>query len=188
MPIAHLIVGPNGAGKTTFYQRILGPATGLPFINADFIAAERWPGREEAKAYDAARIAEKMRTRAIARRSSFATETVFSHRSKLELVQDLKSRCYIVILHVVLVPEDLAVVRARLRGEQGGHTVPERKVRARYRRLWRLVRRALWVVDETIVYDNTRAKNAFRKVAHFRNGTPDDAPRWPKWSPLKWGR
>ena len=39
-PVLHLLAGPNGAGKSTFYQEILGPATGLPFVNADEIASQ----------------------------------------------------------------------------------------------------------------------------------------------------
>ena len=53
-----LLVGPNGAGKTTFFERIIAPdRPGLPFVNADRIAAARFPGEEVERAYDAARIA-----------------------------------------------------------------------------------------------------------------------------------
>ena len=37
-PVLYLIVGPNGAGKTTLFERVIGPATGLEFVNADRFA------------------------------------------------------------------------------------------------------------------------------------------------------
>jgi len=33
------LAGPNGAGKTTFFELFIAPS-GLPFVNADFIAKE----------------------------------------------------------------------------------------------------------------------------------------------------
>jgi predicted ABC-type ATPase len=37
-----LLAGPNGAGKTTLFRRAIGPLRpGLPFVNADLIAAQR---------------------------------------------------------------------------------------------------------------------------------------------------
>jgi len=56
---------------------VLGPATGLPFIDADEIAAAQWPGDEEAHAYDASRATAEVRARAIADRRSFITVTVW---------------------------------------------------------------------------------------------------------------
>jgi predicted ABC-type ATPase len=42
-----LTVGPNGAGKTTLYERVIAPdRPGLPFVNADRIASDRFPGQE----------------------------------------------------------------------------------------------------------------------------------------------
>lgn len=46
MPILHLLAGPNGSGKTTYVERVLD--LGLPFINADAIAARLWPGKKKA--------------------------------------------------------------------------------------------------------------------------------------------
>jgi hypothetical protein len=53
-------------------------------VNADVIAASRWPDDPVGKSY--AVVAAGRRTELIANRMSFVTETVFSHESKLELV------------------------------------------------------------------------------------------------------
>lgn len=184
MPALHLVVGPNGAGKTTFFEQVLGPATHLPFVNADLIAKREWPGDEEAHGHDAAILAEQARNAAIEKRVSLVAETVFSHPSKLALIGRAQAAGYLVFLHVVLVPEDLSVARTRLRAEQGGHSVPEAKVRKRYRRLWGNVDAALKLVDEASVYDNSSARRAFRLVARYQNGQGLGEAAWPAWSPL----
>lgn len=183
MPLLHLLAGCNAAGKTTLYERVIGPVTGLRFINADLIAKQAFPGDEEQQSYKAAQMAATARATAIQERRSFVAETVFSHPSKVDLVRSAIEAGYSVTLHVVIVPEDLAVVRARLRSEQGGHSVPEDKVRSRYRRLWPIVFEAAQLADETVVYDNSRAAKPFRVVARYRKGALVGTPEWPTWSP-----
>ena len=87
-----LVVGPNGAGKSTFVELTLAPL--LPesvFVNADEIARQRWPDDPATHAYDAARVAAETRFKLIELGRSFIAETVFSHPSKLDLI-DAKSR------------------------------------------------------------------------------------------------
>ncbi len=182
-PVLHLIVGPNGSGKSTLYEKIIGPATLLEFVNADVIAARRWPGDAMAHSYDAARIAGEQRTRKITERRSFVAETVFSHDSKIELVRAAVAERYLVSLHVMMIPEDLAAPRVRQRVLAGGHDVPEDKVRSRYRRLWPLVAEVIPMVEHAIVYDNTRAAHPFRVVARFARGRLVGGAEWPPWAP-----
>ncbi|MGH9097191.1 MAG: AAA family ATPase, partial [Acidimicrobiales bacterium] len=101
-PVLHLLVGPNGAGKSTLYETVIGPVTRLEFVNADVIAAERWPEDPSRRSYDAAAAATEHRTELIGSRRSFVTETVFSHGSKLELVQGAVAAGYLISLHVVM--------------------------------------------------------------------------------------
>ena len=110
-PVLHVLAGPNGSGKSTFVARVLQPVTHLPFVNADEIAAERWPGEELEHAYQASRAAADQRRQRLARGESFITETVFSHHSKVALVTQAVALGYLVNLHVMLVPADLAVAR-----------------------------------------------------------------------------
>ncbi|HVF76000.1 MAG TPA: zeta toxin family protein [Acidimicrobiales bacterium] len=182
-PVLHLIAGPNGAGKSTLYDRVIGPVTKLEFVNADVIAASQWPHDVAAHAYDASRLATERRNELIAGRTSFVTETVFSHESKVDLVRAAAQAGYLVMLHVVLVPEDLAVARVANRVENDGHDVPEEKVRSRYARLWSLVAEAIPLVDEATVYDNSSASEPFRVVASFDRGVALSKPAWPRWTP-----
>lgn len=182
-PVLHLLAGPNGAGKSTFVMEVLQPVTHLPFVNADVIALERWPGAETEHAYDASRAATEQRERLIAAQASFITETVFSHPSKVELVGHAVAVGYVVQLHVILVPETVLVARVAGRVAQGGHDVPERKIRERYARLWPLVAAARAIADRTIFYDNSRASTPFRVVATCERGRLVGNPGWPIWTP-----
>ncbi|NQX14788.1 zeta toxin family protein [Rathayibacter sp. VKM Ac-2857] len=183
MPLLHLLAGPNGAGKSTYVRDVLMPTTHLPFINADEIAAERWPGGEAEHAYEAARIAEARRREMLAAGESFLSETVFSHPSKVELLSDAVEAGYLVHLHVVMVPVELTVQRVLERVRRGGHVVPEEKIRARYERLWSHVRSAIPVADVVEVLDNSSAREPFRLCATFEHGTLVGGPQWPRWTP-----
>ena len=178
-----LVVGPNGAGKSTFVALTLAPLLpGSVFVNADEIANQRWPDDQSSHAYDAARIAAGTRSRLIALGRSFIAETVFSHPSKLDLIRTAHAARYTVVLHVLLIPEDLAVERVRQRVQAGGHDVPEDKIRERHRRLWPLVAEAIVRSDVATVYDNSRLKGP-QIVAHMSGGELVGAVNWPAWTP-----
>lgn len=183
MPLLYLLAGPNGAGKSSYVQDILAPATSLPFINADGIAARKWPDAQAEHAYDAARLAEAQRRGRIAEGSSFITETVFSHQSKVQLVSDAVNAGYLVHLQVIMVPVELTVQRVVERVRRGGHAVPERKIRDRYDRLWGYVEPAIQIADVAEIFDNSSARAPFRLCAAFERGELVGQPSWPKWTP-----
>lgn len=182
-PVLHVLAGPNGAGKTTFVNQVLVPETHLRFVSAGVIAAERWPDEAAEHSYDAAQFAAAERAELIAARTSFITETVFSHPSKLSLLREADRAGYRISLHVVLIPGELAVARVAERVRRGGHTVPEDKIRSRYARLWAYVRQALHLAHEAQVYDNSDASTPYRPIATYRNGRAVVPASWPDWAP-----
>lgn len=178
-----LVVGPNGAGKSTFIEQRLTPL--LPdsvFVNADEIAKARWPDSAEAHSYEAARIAATIRATLIDQGESFIAETVFSHPSKLELLDRAHHADYVVVLHVMLVPVDLTVARVAERIIEGGHRVPEEKIRGRFARLWPLVADAIARADHATIYDNTTA-DVTRIVARYVEGDQIGVCSLPAWAP-----
>lgn len=178
-----LIVGPNGAGKTTFVEYFLVPhLPGAVCVNADEIARRRWPDDPVAHSYEAARVAERTRRALLGAGRSFIAETVFSHPSKLDLVRDAYGAGYTVVLHALMVPEELAVTRVAYRVRAGGHAVPEHKIRERHRRLWGNVAVAAGLADTATFYDNSHHEGP-RIVARFAGGVPSDDVRWPEWAP-----
>jgi predicted ABC-type ATPase len=178
-----LIVGPNGAGKSTFALEILGPQLpGILFVNADLIARERWPEDPERHSYEAARIAEATRSALIVSGRPFIAETVFSHPSKLALIDQAQKADYFVALHVLMLPENVAVARVGARVERGGHSVPEHKIRERYQRLWPLVADAAASVQSTTFWDNSTLDGP-DLVAALAEGQLIARPKWPSWTP-----
>jgi predicted ABC-type ATPase len=178
-----LVAGPNGAGKSTFVELTLAPLLGgSVFVNADEIARQRWPKDPASHAYEAALLAAETRTKLIELGLSFIAETVFSHPSKLELIDTAHTAGYTVVLHVVLIPEELAVARVAYRVQSGGHPVAENKIRERYHRLWALVAEAITRCDQATVYDNSGLKGP-RIVAQMSEGFIVGSPAWPDWTP-----
>ncbi len=178
-----LVVGPNGAGKTTLFEHVLAPdRPGLPFVDADRIASDRFPGHEMANAYEAATIAARVREALIDARLDFCAETVFSHESKLDLLATATAAGYDVVLHVVMIPLELSGPRVAARVASGGHDVPPQKLQARFERLWPLVAVAVRSCHRAVFYDNS-GDDGLVEVASVRYGVTDYPPRWPRWTP-----
>jgi predicted ABC-type ATPase len=178
-----LVIGPNGAGKSTFVRLTLtDEVSDSPFVNADEIARLRWPHDAEGHSYEAAEVAARTRESLISERRSFIAETVFSHPSKLDLIRDARSAGYIVVLHLLLVPEPLSVERVAHRVRSGGHSVPDVKIRERYRRMWPLVVDAIGLATSASVYDSSR-RSGPRLVAQFERGIVVSDASWPAWTP-----
>lgn len=147
------------------------------------IAAERWPDAQSEHAYEASRAASDERAQLMTDRASFITETVFSHPSKLALVKQAIALGYLVHLHVILLPVDVAVNRVVERAQHGGHDVPEHKIRERYERLWDIVAEARTAAHRTEFFDNSSAAHPFRHVAEYEHGMLIGTPAWLAWAP-----
>lgn len=178
-----VISGPNGAGKSTLYDTVIRPAIApLPFINAD-VLQRQYLGSDPAKAYEAAQLATQEREYRLMRGESFVTETVFSHPSKLALVSDAQAAGFsVAVYHVGVTSATLAIARVRHRVQEGGHPVPDDKVRERYDRNGPLIRDAMMVADRGYVYDNSRLNQTPRRLMTFKAGTATyvtrDLPGW----------
>lgn len=183
MPTMYVLAGPNGAGKTTLYENVLKPKVAAPFINADKIQKEQLEDQRMEAAYEAARIAENTRRELLKDRKSFVTESTFSHPSKLQLIEDAKTAGFrIVIYHVNVRSSNLSVARVANRVEQGGHNVPEDKIRGRYERNQQIIRSAVKMANRAFVYDNSKLNEAPRFVVSFNQGQVErlgrNVPAW----------
>lgn len=172
-PVLFLLAGPNGAGKSTLYERRVRPLTAAPFINADVIQRDELRAPSPSAAYEAARLADARRDDFLRDGRSFVTETVFSHPSKLDLVRQAKAHGFQVFLfHVGVETPELAVARVGERVGEGGHDVPETKIRERFARNGPLIREAMLLADRGAVYDNSRLNVPPEQIITFRNGRP----------------
>lgn len=178
-----LIAGPNGSGKSTLYQTRVAGRFGGPFINADIIQRDELGDANEAAAYAAADIAAERRAQHIASGTSFVAETVFSHESKLALIASAREAGFLtLVLHVAVENPDISVARVSERVREGGHPVPENKIRDRYHRSLPLIRQAVMLADVGQVFDNSRIASLPRRCLEYRRGQlfwrSDAMPRW----------
>lgn len=178
-----LLAGPNGAGKSTLYETRIKPQLAVPFINADDIQRTRLGTTDMQAAYKAAKIATKLRARYLLTKRSFATETVFSHPSKLDLLHRARERGFrILLMHVGVQSAALSVARVAARVQEGGHPVPQDKIIARYDRNGPLIRQAALLADVAHVYDNSALNTPPARMLSFKAGALSFAlPHLPEW-------
>ena len=157
MAILHLIAGPNGAGKSTLYEYLIAPRyPALEFVNADLHERDQLAHIGSAhKRSEAARgWADARRASLLRRRVSFVTETVFSHPSKLELIQTAQARGFSVVLYVVCLDEPRVLLqRVRRRVDEGGHHVPPNKILQRYPRTLAHLAQAVKLANMSMLFD-----------------------------------
>ncbi|ABN07058.1 Uncharacterized protein-like protein [Methanocorpusculum labreanum Z] len=166
-----IFAGPNGSGKST----VIGNFAASPFsfydsndalyINADYYAkldpvVKAMPeGREKDLA--AWHGTNAWRTKALRdRHHNIKWETVFSHPGRMDVIREAKELGYFVILvYVTTIDPAINVERVLMRAAQGGHGVPEEKIRSRYERSVKLLPDMLDLADEALVYDNSYHKS-----------------------------
>jgi predicted ABC-type ATPase len=86
---------------------------------------------------------------------SFVSETVFSHASKLALIEEAQAQGFFVMLLVVALdqPERL-LKRVAQRVAEGGHPVPADRILARYPRTLVNLTQAVRLADAAVLYDS----------------------------------
>jgi replicative DNA helicase len=151
-----MVAGPNGAGKTTLTQHLLRNNIDLgEYINPDDIAAEL-TGTLADRTKQAQLIADKRRDDCISAKRSFSFETVMSHSSKIEVLVRAKEAGYTVLLYFVGTDDPQTnIERVALRVAQGGHAVPDDKVRDRWLRTMTLLQQAIRSSDRAYIFDNS---------------------------------
>ena len=159
-PVFYLLAGPNGAGKSTLYKALSKagtiPAT-AEFVNADLHEAAHLQHvtDPELRSEQARLWADTRRGELIAAGQSFVSETVFSHASKLALIEDAQRQGFFVMLLVVALDDAQRLLeRVTQRVTEGGHSVPAERILARYPRTLANLSAAVRIADAAILYDS----------------------------------
>jgi predicted ABC-type ATPase len=159
-PVFYLLAGPNGAGKSTLYRALVLAGTipaAAEFVNADLHEAAHLQhvADPEQRSAEARQWADARRAALLQKGQSFVSETVFSHESKLALIQEAQVKGFFVMLLVVSLdrPERL-LERVAQRVLEGGHPVPPARILARYPRTLAQLTQAVRLADAAILYDS----------------------------------
>lgn len=197
-PLLIVIAGHNGAGKTTCYEQVLKPLldeVGLEYINADNIERDiRIAYCDEElecspeKFSELARMeADRQREMALKASIDFCFETVASHISKVELMEQAVSLGFTVILFFIgLDSPGKSYERVQLRVAGGGHDVPLEKIIERYPRVLENMKTAMRVATVAIAIDNSQegavGSPQYIPAAIFKGGKLferiSDPPKW----------
>ena len=158
-PVFYLLAGPNGAGKSSLYRAAVAdgliPAS-AEFVNADLYEAAHLPhiADPQHRSEAARQWADARRTTLLQAGQSFASETVFSHTSKLALLEAAQRHGFVVLLLVVCLDDPQRLLaRVHQRVQEGGHAVPAARILARYPRTLENLAHAVRLADMAMLYD-----------------------------------
>lgn len=168
--VFYLLAGPNGAGKSTLFRAAV--AEGLipaeaEFVNADLYEAAHLQhiGNPQLRSEQAREWADQRRAALLEAGQSFVSETVFSHESKLGLIEHAKRCGFTVVLLVVCLDDPKRLLaRVHQRVQEGGHAVPSERILARYPRTLLHLARAVRLADLAMLYDTGGASDDPDKI------------------------
>lgn len=142
-----------------FYKKH-GLYSSAPLLDASRIEKSLLVFKDTPHSYESSILSDFIRHRLLETKATFFFETVFSHSSKLDFMQYANTqgyRCYLYFSAVSSV--ELCVSRIKQRTQQGGHDVPDEKVRKRYQRSLENLLPALQLAYRAYLFDNSDKMN-----------------------------
>ncbi len=189
-PIFYLFAGPNGAGKSTLYKALVlnrTIAANAEFVNADLHEAAQLQYITDplARSEKARHWADARRTELLKAGQSFVSETVFSHESKLALIEEAQQCGFLVMLIVVCLDDPQRLLaRVARRVTEGGHAVPPERILARYPRTLANLAKAVRLADVAVLYDSEAAGPRMHRLVAIcrRDSTQNMSNPFPSWA------
>ncbi len=190
MPVLSVIAGPNGSGKSTLIASLHVQGVDLGnYFNADDIAMSL-----TGDPVDVARQAQEMvrtaRAQALVSGVSHSFETVMSHISHIEFMQEARATGFEVRLYFVATDKpEVNLLRVANRVAHGGHDVPPDRIVSRYYRCLENLPAAIAASDSALIFDNSQAGRPHRLLAVIADRMlthrgapvrvkPDQIPAW----------
>ena len=116
--------------------------------------------RNTLNSYFVSAIADFLHESLAASKTSFAFETVMSHRRKIELLKHAKSKTFRNYLYFIATEApEINISRVKIRVKAGGHGVPEEKIISRYHRSLENLLDAVRATDRAFIFDNSGAES-----------------------------
>jgi predicted ABC-type ATPase len=136
--------------------------------------------------YLAAAVADYLRYKMVRADSSFSFESVFSHPSKIQEIEEAKRRGFKTYLYFISTADPrINQQRVRNRVGCGGHNVPEEKIRKRYFRTMSKCYDVFLLADRVFFFDNSVLfdQDAYYFFAEKRDNKiyVSNSPAMPQW-------
>lgn len=111
---------------------------------------------DKPKSYESAILSDFLRHQLLKTGQTFSFETVFSHPSKMDFMEKANAQGYKCYLYFAAVSSpEISVARVRQRTLEGGHNVPEDKIRKRYFLTLENLASALRFAHRAYLFDNS---------------------------------
>lgn len=135
-----------------------GLAEKAPLLKESRIENNSFISNKVPKSYESAILADFLRHQLLKTGNTFSFETVFSHSSKLDFMKKANQQGYKCYLYFSAVSSpDISVDRVRQRTLQGGHDVPEEKIRKRYSKTLDNLLEAMRLSHRAYLFDNSQS-------------------------------
>ncbi len=135
--------------------------------------------------YEAARLADALRRALVWRAERFVFETVLSDPvgDKIAFLEEAAGRGYVVVWsYNGLSGPNQSVERVAMRVSQGGHDVPDDKLRSRFSRSIANLHAAIARLPDVLIYDKSDLNVPYRQLAVFNQGQvrglQEPLPEW----------
>ncbi|WP_431261929.1 zeta toxin family protein [Roseateles chitinivorans] len=132
--------------------------------------------------YLASVLADAIRRELLDEGKTFTFETVMSSGDKVDFMREARERGYRVYLYFVATKDPaINVDRVKIRVKQGGHPVPEDKIRERYVRSIDLLTEAATAANRAYVFDNSADKHKLLVQVIDGESMEIEAGAMPRW-------
>lgn len=182
-----VIAGPNGSGKSTFTSRIRAifrntRGEELSVFDPDREIENLAPETENPNQHIQA-VLRRQRDAAIASKTSFSYETVLSHASHVDAMEDARRQGMRVwLFYVTTERAEINLDRVGIRVKDGGHDVPKNKIVERYLKSMALeLPRAIAASHHGMLFDNSDIGKEAGRIIDGRLYLPNEAGLdWPE--------
>ncbi|MEG9481378.1 zeta toxin family protein [Mannheimia sp. HC-2023] len=177
--LAIFYCGTNGAGKSTL--RSFNQDKVEIVIDSDNIAMQINPTNPRLADIEAGRKAIELFQFAVKNQIAFSMESTLSGKSILKRMENSKARNFRTRLNYIGVDDpDINIERVKARVKAGGHFIDEETIRKRYHISRENLINAIFINDETLIYDNSETKpNLIFQIADKKIiKIADKIPNW----------
>lgn len=155
--LAIFYCGTNGAGKSTL--RSFNQDKVEIVIDSDNIAMQINPLNPRLADIEAGRKAIELFQFAVKNQIAFSMESTLSGKSILKRMENAKARNFRTRLNYIGVDSyKINIARVKARVKTGGHFIDEETIRKRYHISRKNLIDAIFINDETLIYDNSEKK------------------------------